>query len=46
MAHTHFPERNAVRKAYRGKRWAAKVDKMDDQQVYAIYIRLKKQNKV
>lgn len=46
MAHTQFPEREAVRKAYPTQKWAAKVDKMDDQQVFAIYIRLKKQNKV
>lgn len=47
MAHTYTPERAALKKAYRGsKRWVTKVDKMDDQQVFAVYNRLKAQDKV
>lgn len=47
MAHTYTPEREALKQAYpRSRRWATKVDKMDDRQVYAVYTRLKAQNKV
>lgn len=46
MAHTHTPERDAVKKAYPSRRWATRVDKMDDQTVYAIFTRLKAQNKI
>jgi len=47
MAHTYTPERDALKKAYpKSRRWATKVDKMDDKMVYAIYQRLKEQNKV
>lgn len=47
MAHTNTPERAALMKAYRGsKRWVTKVLKMDDAQVFAVFSRLKAQNKV
>jgi hypothetical protein len=35
--------RDAVKEAYRSKAWAAKVDKMSEDQVVAIYMRLKAQ---
>jgi len=35
--------RDAVKAAYRSKAWAAKVDKMGEEQVVAIYMRLKAQ---
>lgn len=45
-------KREAIRGAYRGldgkpsKSWSAKVDKMSDQQVIAVYLRLKNTNKI
>lgn len=39
-------KRKAVMGAYAGKKWKDKVDKMSDDQVTAIYIRLKGQGKV
>lgn len=39
-------KRTAVRAAYEGKKWQVKVDKMSDDQVIAIYSRLKDQGKV
>jgi hypothetical protein len=38
--------REAVKAAYPSKKWSVKVDKMDDDQVAAIYLRLKAQGKV
>jgi len=35
--------REAVKAAYRSKLWAAKVDEMGEDQVVAIYMRLKAQ---
>ena len=35
-----------LKKAYSGEKWTAKVDKMSDSQVTAIYIRLKAQGKL
>ena len=42
MAHQHV--REAVKNAYPSKKWARKVDRMDDAQVIAIYVRLCEQN--
>lgn len=39
-------KREAVKGAYPGKKWKDKVDLMTDDQVTAIYIRLKAQGKV
>jgi hypothetical protein len=39
-------KREAVREAYSGEKWKDKVDKMSDDQITAIYIRLKTQGKV
>lgn len=39
-------KRDAVRGAYSGDKWKKKVDDMSDDQVTAIYIRLKAQGKV
>jgi hypothetical protein len=39
-------KREAVRTAYDGDKWKKKVDGMTDDQVTAIYIRLKSQGKV
>lgn len=39
-------ERELLKKAYPSKKWAAKVDKMSDSQVAAVYLRLKSQGKV
>lgn len=39
------PERQAVKAAYKkSRRWITKVNKMDDDQVIAVYLRLKAQN--
>lgn len=38
--------RAEVEKAYKSKAWLDKVRRMSDGQVYAIYIRLKEQNKI
>ena len=38
--------RQALLKAYPGKVWADKVNKMTDSQVVAIYMRLKAQGKI
>ncbi len=39
-------KRDAVKGAYKGEKWKLKVDNMTDDQVTAIYIRLKGQGKV
>lgn len=39
-------EREALKKVYRSRKWWNKVNKMSDEQVAAIYLRLKKQEKV
>lgn len=39
-------KRKAVRQAYPSDKWKKKVDEMTDDQVTAIYIRLKGQGKV
>jgi hypothetical protein len=39
-------KREALKGAYPGDKWAAKVDSMTDSEVVAIYLRLKKQGKV
>lgn len=46
MAGTNIPERIAVTAAYSGPKWAERVRKMSDDQVIAVYLRLKKQGKV
>jgi hypothetical protein len=38
--------RAALKTVYTGKRWKAKVDKMNDDQVVAIYRNLQTQNKL
>ena len=38
--------RNLVKEHYKSKNWDAKVDKMSDHQVFAIYIRLKREGKI
>lgn len=35
-----------LKRAYKGASWAAKVDKMSDNQVLAVYRRLQSQNKI
>lgn len=39
-------KREALKSAYSGKKWAAKVNKMSEAQVIATYLRLKGQGKV
>jgi hypothetical protein len=39
-------EREAIKKVYKSKQWSDKVNKMTDDQVVAIYLRLKSQNKL
>lgn len=46
MAGRNSPEREAVKAAYNSPKWAAKVDKMSDQQAIAVYMRLKAQGKI
>lgn len=43
---TESKERAAVSAAYSGKQWHEKVRKMPDDQIIAIYKRLKAQNKI
>lgn len=46
MADNMLLKRREVEKAYHGEKWQAKVRKMSDQQVIAVYLRLKSQGKV
>lgn len=52
MAGTESAQREAVKGAYRNlngqpaPKWATKVNHMTDEQVTAVYLRLKKQGKV
>lgn len=39
-------KRDALKEVYRGGKWIQKVNEMTDEQVTAIYLRLKQQNKV
>ena len=39
-------EREALKAVYKSRAWRAKVNKMPDQQVIAIYLNLKSQKKV
>lgn len=39
-------EREAVKAVYKSANWIRKVNAMSDNQVIAIYFRLKKQNKI
>lgn len=39
-------KREALKSVYSSKKWAFKVDKMPDDQIAAVYLRLKKQNKL
>lgn len=39
-------KREAVKGAYFGPGWKKKVDKMSDEQVIAVYLRLKNQQKI
>ena len=46
MAGTESKEREALKKAYSSVSWQEKVKKMSDQQVQAVYLRLKRANKI
>lgn len=46
MSKTNSKERESVRQAYSGPNWSKKVDVMTDQQVAAVYLRLKAAGKV
>lgn len=46
MAGHESKEREALKTAYSGKKWQKRVSEMSDQQVIAVYLRLKKQNKI
>lgn len=46
MASDTEAKRQAVMGAYSGKGWQDKVKKMSDEQVIAIFLRLKAQNKL
>ena len=39
-------KREALKRAYSGVRWRERVDKMKDDEVVAIFLRLKQQNKL
>lgn len=39
-------QRAAVKNAYPGKKWQNKVDRMPEDQIAAVYIRLKGQGKI
>lgn len=39
-------KREAIRAAYPGRKWAQKVNAMTEDQVVAVYLRLKQQNKI
>ncbi len=39
-------KRELLKKAYRSKKWADKVDRMPEDQVVAVFLRLKSQNKI
>ncbi len=41
-----WQEREAIRKAYSGPKWDAKVKCMSERQVHAIFIRLQNQRKI
>lgn len=43
---SNIREREALKKAYPSKKWADKVNKMSEQQVAAVYLRLKSQGKI
>lgn len=43
---TTNPKREALKAAYSGPQWQARVAKMSDSQVIAIYLKLKEQGKV
>lgn len=46
MAATTMNKREALKGAYPGPKWQAKVAKMSESQVTAIYLNLKQQGKV
>lgn len=39
-------ERRELKKVYPGKKWSERVDKMNDNQIIAIYARLKAERKL
>lgn len=39
-------KKEAVKAAYPGPKWSEKVDKMSEGQIIAVFMRLKKQNKI
>ena len=41
-----FKKREAVKRAFSGPKWGSKVDKMSENQVTAVYLRLKSQNRI
>lgn len=46
MSGTESAKREAVKAAYPGNAWQQKVQKMSDNQIVAVYFRLKAQGKV
>lgn len=46
MAKTNTKEREAVKSAYPGPKWAKRVDNMEDDQIVAVYMRLRIQGKI
>lgn len=38
--------RQALKRVYPGPKWSHKVDQMNNEQVIAVYVRLKQQNKL
>lgn len=46
MSGTESKERVAVSQAYSGDKWAAKVKKMSDTQIVAIFKRLREQGRI
>ena len=41
-----WEEREAIKKAYPGPKWATKVNRMAQPQIHAIFVRLRKQGKI
>lgn len=41
-----MPIRELVKSAYKNKKWAAKVDKMTDAQVFALFIKFRRDKKI
>jgi hypothetical protein len=41
-----MPIRELVKQAYRSKKWAEKVDKMTDAQVFVLFVKFKNDKKI